>query len=155
MFENLPADRLEKLATHYGAGETLCEQNDDTMAMFVLVKGKVEIVRDGQTLTYLEKPGTIMGEMSALLGSTRTSSIRTVTPVQVVVIDNMESFFIKHPTTALTLAKTIAERLLEADNRMMEALEKLKEQGSGSAIKPDYNQHLKSVLKSWNSNTNT
>ena len=151
MFEHLPADLLEKLATHYEPGATLCEQDDDTMAMFVLLKGKVEIIRDGKTLTYLDKPGTIMGEMSALLGRTRTSSIKTVTPVQVVVIDNMESFFIKHPTTALTLAKTIAERLLEADKRTFDALEKLKQYQSGGAAKPDYNQYLNNVLKSWNS----
>ena len=66
-------------------GETIFREGDFGDRLFVIVKGEVEIVRNGNVLTSL-KPGEIFGEMALASDEPRSASASAKTDVSVVAI---------------------------------------------------------------------
>lgn len=92
-------------------GMTLIEQGGQTGSLFVLKEGELEIVRDGKYVTSLKTPGSVVGEMSILLGTPQTASVRALTEVEYFVIDNAIEVLRTHPDWLLQIARLLAQRV--------------------------------------------
>ena len=62
----------------YPAGVVLIREGEVHGKLFVLLDGALEISRAGTLITVVDAPGAIFGEMSALLGSAATATVRAV-----------------------------------------------------------------------------
>lgn len=93
----LPADFVqlklnEKNAVaqvHYEPGDMVFEQGDVGDCLYILVKGQVEVLvnQDGQQKCVAQlKEGEYFGEMALLQHTTRSASIRCLTPVELLVL---------------------------------------------------------------------
>jgi CRP-like cAMP-binding protein len=67
-FQSLPVQEI-------AAGQSVIEQGTQTGHLYILIKGRVEIVKDGKTVAVSGHPGDIFGDISALLGVPHTTSV--------------------------------------------------------------------------------
>jgi CRP/FNR family transcriptional regulator, cyclic AMP receptor protein len=101
---DLPTRTLE-------AGEFLLTEGSSGGTMYVLVRGAVEVRKDGGTLVRIDGPGAFLGEISALLGGPRSADVVAVEPSEVRVIDDPMTALAGEPELVLAIARLLAYRL--------------------------------------------
>ena len=87
---SLNARLLRKFGRFYPKGEYVCTEGEEGSEMFYILSGRVQVEkRAGKTSKMLMEmgPGNYFGEMSALIQSPRTTSVRTLTDSDIAVID--------------------------------------------------------------------
>jgi CRP/FNR family cyclic AMP-dependent transcriptional regulator len=92
-------------------GEAIITFGDADPALFVLVSGALEVRRNGVTLAHLTDPGTIVGELSLLLGTRASADVVAVEPSVVRRLDDAEQLFRDVPEFGRHLAVVLARRL--------------------------------------------
>ena len=104
----------------FPAGETLIEEGDPGTSVFVLERGEVLIEIDETEIVKVSAKGAIFGEMSALLGRSRSATVKTTTESAFYVIDDMMTFLRQYPEMSLFLLKLLAERVDGMNMRITE-----------------------------------
>lgn len=103
----------------FGAGETLVRQGDTGDSMYIIRRGKVEVLGrtdNGATrrIAVMHRP-QIMGEAAMMTGEPRNATLRAQTDVEVLEL-NRESFaelFKRHPEAVEQISEVIANRASE------------------------------------------
>lgn len=96
---------------HLGAGDSVIDFGEVDPALFVLVSGALEVRREGAVLSRLTDPGSIVGELSLLLGTTASAQVIATEPTVVRRLDDAEQLFRDVPEFGRHLAVTLAKRL--------------------------------------------
>jgi len=96
---------------HFGAGETIIAQDSTTGKLFFLIDGEVEVYKDEVPIATTAEPGSVFGEMSALLGTSHRASVRTVTPSSFYVVEDGRQFLETHPVVSMHVSEILARRL--------------------------------------------
>ena len=110
---------------HYREGEFVFREGDQADALFLIEQGMVKVVSDSATeaevFAHLSE-GDFFGEMALLSNRPRASAVRAVTPVDVLILrkSDFEDQLRLHPTLALTLSRTLSQRLIHADHQLVE-----------------------------------
>ena len=94
-------------------GEVLVEEGTPpTGALFVLIDGELEVVKDGGIpITTVSEPGSFFAEISLLLGVPHTATVRAVGPAEVLVAADGKALLQSKPALGLALARLLARRL--------------------------------------------
>ena len=79
--------------------------------LYVLKSGDLEVVRDGSTIAGFSEPGSIVGEMSVLLDTPHSATVRSRLGAEVHVVDNPTAFLESNPAVARHIAEVLAVRL--------------------------------------------
>jgi len=95
----------------FPAGAVLIPEGGKLNTMFVLRSGELEVVRDNIVVTTIRQPGTIFGEMSVLLDSPHSATVRAVTSVGVYVIPDAVHVLEQRPHLLLQIARLLAKRV--------------------------------------------
>jgi CRP/FNR family cyclic AMP-dependent transcriptional regulator len=95
----------------FAAGETVLGQGDCTGLLYILIEGSVEVVKDGIKLATSSEPGAVFGDLSVLLGTPHTATIRTLGPCSFHVLTEPRTFFRENPTLCVHLCELLARRL--------------------------------------------
>ncbi len=106
------------------ARSVLVEESDDDTDVFLVETGRLRTIRllgDGQEVWLADAgPGELVGELSALTGQRRTSSVVAASAVQVYAIER--SAFLsaaqRHGEVSFALAKLLAARLVRTSGHM-------------------------------------
>lgn len=113
-------DTLRDLPTlEVAAGETVIEQGSRTGKLFILIEGKLEIVKDGELVAVSNQPGDIFGDLSALLGTPHTTSVRAVTPSRFYVAPEARALLEKDSVICLHLCELLARRLVSVTDYLV------------------------------------
>jgi CRP/FNR family cyclic AMP-dependent transcriptional regulator len=106
---------LELVRNHdvrrFATGEIILEQGSNTGVLLVLIEGEVEVMRDEVRVAKASQPGVVFGEMSVLLRSPHTATVRALAPSSFAVIDRPREFLAQSPQASLFLAELLATRL--------------------------------------------
>jgi len=97
--------------TNVDVGEVIMEQGTPQGRLLVLLQGEVEVLRDNVRVAKSAEPGAVFGEMSVLLGSPHTATIRTLKPSSFAIIEDPRQFFESSAEASLHVAKMLAARL--------------------------------------------
>lgn len=137
-FEEIPQDnqvlhtlvgdsQLSTSPCYLASGEVLFYEDDAAADCFVLLSGKVEILRAGRVIGAVSEPGSFIGEMGPLRGKPRSATVvaREECVLLVIAPADFNGFFLRHPEMAMTLARTLAERLDTQNQKLQEAEERL------------------------------
>lgn len=93
-------------------GEVLIAAGDEPSGdMYVLETGRLGVERDGVPLATIAEPGALIGEMSVLLGTAHSATVRAEAASSVRVIDNAVAFMERTPLVALHVATLACARL--------------------------------------------
>lgn len=104
------------------AGEVLFYENDSAKDTFVLLKGQLEVLKAGRRIAMISTQGTFIGEMSYLLRTPRSATIRALVPTILLEIKEkcFEKFLKQCPEMGYHLAVGLANRLYKTDERLNE-----------------------------------
>jgi CRP/FNR family transcriptional regulator, cyclic AMP receptor protein len=94
-----------------GAGDILIAQGDEGRDLFVLVSGKLSVARDGIEIATIDRAGSLVGEMSVVLGTAATATVRAATPSTVRAIRDARRHLQQDPAMTFQLARLMAMRL--------------------------------------------
>lgn len=121
--EDRELDKILKLGTRqkYKKGNIVLLEQESGAALFVIISGKVKIVRmdeDGrEVILSMFGPGEFFGEMSLLDGMARSASVVATVKSELFMIHRREFLDLLHefPTVAISLLAELAMRLRKAD----------------------------------------
>jgi CRP-like cAMP-binding protein len=103
------SERLPHVAVR--AGEVLLPEGACTGLLYILVSGEVEIVKGDTQVEVVSDAGALFGDISALLDTPHMATVRAVTPLRVVRIEQAAGFLQANPDLALEISRLLAQRL--------------------------------------------
>lgn len=106
---------LARYMTTFKEGDFLFLEGDDSQDLYVLVSGKLDILKGNMKISEIMESGSLFGEMSFLLGSTRTATVKACEDVKALCIpkERVNSFLNEFPSAAKKITKLLAHRLDE------------------------------------------
>lgn len=96
---------------NFDAGQFVIRQGEQTDALYFLIEGAVEVLKDDVWVAIAAQPGVVFGEMAVLLGGAHTASVRAVKPSSFYVVKKPREFLKSSPTLCLHVAEMLARRL--------------------------------------------
>ena len=106
--------------TAVAAGTVLLAEGTKSGCIYVLAEGTLEVARGETQVALLSEPGSIFGEMSILLDTSHTATVRAVTPATVYEFLDGAEFLRSDPDTALVVARLLAQRLHSATTYLVD-----------------------------------
>lgn len=107
----------------FEAGAIVFDEGDTGKVLYVIQSGAIELTRlgpDGPRTVDNLGPGEFFGEMSVVLGGTRTVRARAVSHTRVLELDGstLQAMCIERPEIALRLVRRLAARVLELEKQV-------------------------------------
>ncbi|MFT4588787.1 MAG: CRP/FNR family cyclic AMP-dependent transcriptional regulator [Limisphaerales bacterium] len=103
-------------ATSLERGHDVLRQGERKRQLYVLAKGSVEILKNGQRLCEISEPGSVFGELSVLLKTFHFATVRTLEPSSFYIVDDADTFLAGNPALGLHIARILASRLAKLDS---------------------------------------
>jgi CRP-like cAMP-binding protein len=111
------------------AGTVLLAEGGKAGRIVVLAGGTVEVARGDTRVALVSEPGAIFGEMSVLLDSANTATVRAPDDAAVIELADPPTILKSDPETTLAVAKLLAQRLYSATSYLVD----LKRQYAGQS----------------------
>ena len=92
-------------------GTLVIHEGGKTGHLFVLLQGKLEVIKGDSIVAVLTEPGAMLGEMSVLLDQPHTATVRAASDATIYEFDDAASFLRDQPAVALLIARLLAQRL--------------------------------------------
>jgi CRP-like cAMP-binding protein len=108
---NLLAMTASQPARTLGPEDVLITQGEIGGDLYILESGGLTVERDGVAIASLTQPGTLVGEMSVLLGIRNSATVRSARDSRVRVIRNANKYLESDPVLSLKIAALVASRL--------------------------------------------
>ena len=93
------------------AGTLILHEGGTTGHLYVLIEGRLEVVKGDTVVAIITEPGAVLGEMSVLLDQPHTATVRAASDSAVYEISDAASFLRDQPAVALLIARLLAQRL--------------------------------------------
>jgi CRP-like cAMP-binding protein len=93
------------------AGEELVVEGERSGVLYVLERGALTVARGGVTIAVISTPGSLVGEVSALVGGDHTATVTATIPSAVRMAEDGEAFLRSSPEITLLVAREVARRL--------------------------------------------
>ena len=128
LFQSLPGREIHFLAQtmrplELEPGVILCREGDHGDTFFVILSGEVEIIKSlgmkSEQVLGVRGPSDFFGEMSLLIpDGLRTASVRTRTPVKLMVLNRMDfdDLLQRRPLLSYEMVRVLSLRLQESNN---------------------------------------
>ena len=136
----------ESGAKIFTAGEIICREGEPGSEMFILLKGRIEVIIGMKSIAAIETKGEIIGEMAVLMSldagcevGARTATLKALEEVKLMVIPASRIIDIvkKDPNVIMHISRMLAERYLStADkwSRLFGQIQKTIERVGGDKI---------------------
>jgi CRP/FNR family transcriptional regulator, cyclic AMP receptor protein len=95
----------------FAKGEVLVTQGERGGDLYVLESGRLSVERDGVVIATIEEPDSVVGEMSVLLGTNYSATVRADRESKVRVVRDAMRILSKQPELTLRLAQLVSQRL--------------------------------------------
>ena len=92
-------------------GQVVIEQGQPLKGIYFLESGEFEVLKNGVLIAEIFQAGAVLGEMSWLLDTTPTATVRAITPCTCRLAADPENFMRQNPEVTLHVAVTLARRL--------------------------------------------
>jgi CRP-like cAMP-binding protein len=93
------------------AGTAIIHEGGKTGRLFVLIDGRLEVIRGGSVVAVLSEPGAVTGEMSLLLDRPHTATVRAASDSLIYEFENAAVLLGAQPALSLLIARLLAQRL--------------------------------------------
>ena len=104
----------------FEAGAELLTEGTTSGHLFVLADGVLEVMRGDTQVALVDEPGAVFGEMSILLDTPHTATVRAYLPSTVYVFDDAAAFLKSDPAVAFHVARLLAQRLNAATSYLVD-----------------------------------
>ena len=124
IFSNCTSEEIAVIAgvaqeSFFQPGQIIVTQGTPGQAFYMILAGRVEILRDGVSLGAFG-PGDFFGEMSLLDSAPRSATIRALDHVSCLMLSSWDfkALLERHPSIAIKLLEVLTRRLRVADERI-------------------------------------
>src|ERR1700733_9928220 len=93
------------------AGTLIIHEGGTSGHLYVLIEGRLEVVKGTTVVASIAEPGAVVGEMSVLLEQPHTATVRAASDSTVYEFSDAASFLRDRPEVALLIARLLAQRL--------------------------------------------
>jgi PAS domain S-box-containing protein len=137
----------KKYITSFETGHTIFLEGDTSQDLFILISGRLDVLKGNKKIVGITERGSLFGEMSFLLRAKRTATIKTNGDVKALRIPKEEitSFLHKFPDVAGKITTLLAKRLDET-SRILYGLREFCDQLPDAVIATD----REGKIISWN-----
>ena len=104
----------------FKSGDVLLEKGDRSSKVFVLLSGEIAITVEDHLLAKERSPGSIVGEISALLGSPIVATVTATEDSEFYVIEDLIEFLKGNPEISIHVSQTLAYRLVYMNEHFVE-----------------------------------
>ena len=138
--------------TRFQSEQIIFLEGDDSQELYILVSGQVAIFKGDIKIRELSRKGSLFGEMSFLLGSNRTASVRAQNDVTLLRIpkEKISDFLSEFPQAAQQITRHLAQWLAET-SRIAYGLKEFCDQLPDAVILTDPD----GKILTWNSGAET
>lgn len=139
---------LARYMTTFREGEVLFLEGDDSQDLYILVSGKVDILKGDIKISEIVEPGSLFGEISFLLGSKRTATAKVCQDLKALRIpkEKLNNFLNEFPSAAKKITQQLAHRLDER-SQVLYGLKELCDQLPDAVVLTDRDGRI----MTWNS----
>jgi CRP-like cAMP-binding protein len=102
------------------AGMVLLSEGMTSGHIYVLAEGRIEVVRGKTQVAVVSEPGSVFGEMSVLLDTPHTATVRALSPATVYAYADAAGFMRSDPQIAFVIARLLAQRLNSATTYLVD-----------------------------------
>jgi CRP-like cAMP-binding protein len=124
------------------AGTTFFHEGGTTGHLFVLIEGRLEVVKGDTVVASIAEPGAVVGEMSVLLNAPHTATVRAAADSRVYEFADAASFLNEQPAVALLIARLLAQRLNVATTYLADIMHQYAGHGNHLAMVGDILQSM-------------
>lgn len=124
------------------AGAVLIEEGHSTGHLYVLLEGRLEILKGGEVIALASDPGALFGEMSLLLDQPHTATVRACADCRIYDIHDAQAFLTGTPEVGLTIARMLARRLNAANTYLADLKHQYAGHGTHLAMVGDVLQSM-------------
>lgn len=124
IFSHCTAEEVATIAgvaqeSHFHPGQIIVTQGTPGQAFYLILEGRVEILRDSVSLGALGR-GDFFGEMSLLDQAPRSATIRAIDQTTCLMLASWDfkAVLERHPSIAIKLLEVLSRRLRVADERI-------------------------------------
>jgi CRP-like cAMP-binding protein len=112
------------------AGTFLIHEGGKTGHLFILIEGRLEVIKGDAVVAILSEPGAVLGEMSVLLDQPHTATVRAASDSLVYELDDAAGFLREQPEVSLLLARLLAQRLNVATTYLADLMHQYADHGT-------------------------
>lgn len=119
--EEATALQAVAMRRRYARNVTILHEGDDAGPVVILLHGRVKLAKLSETgrqaIIAVRGPGELLGELAAIDGEPRSTSVTTLEPVELLLVPRTDflAFLQQHPRVALVILRVVATRLRYAD----------------------------------------
>jgi CRP/FNR family cyclic AMP-dependent transcriptional regulator len=124
------------------AGTLVLHEGGRTGHLFVLIEGRLDVVKSDTIVASVSEPGAVFGEMSVLLDMPHTATVRAAADSIVYQINDAASFLRQQPAVALLIARLLAQRLNVATTYLADIMHQYAGHGDHLAMIGDILQSM-------------
>jgi CRP/FNR family transcriptional regulator, cyclic AMP receptor protein len=95
-------------------GTVLLSEGNTSGYIYVLSEGRIEVLHGTTQVAVVSEPGSVFGEMSVLLNTPHTATVRALSPATVYAYADAAGFMRSDPQIAFVIARLLAQRLNSA-----------------------------------------
>ena len=124
IFAKCTAEEIRAIAgvaqeSYFQSGQIIVTQGAPGQAFYLILRGRVEILRDGISLGAFG-PGDFFGEMSLLDSAPRSATIRAIEETACLMLSSWDfkALLESHPSIAIKLLEVLSRRLRVADEHI-------------------------------------
>jgi len=99
------------IAREVSAGTLVIQEGSTTGHLYVLIEGRVEVLKGDIIVATITDPGAVLGEMSVLLDQPHSATVRAASDSTIYEFSDAAAFLREQPAVALLIARLLAERL--------------------------------------------
>jgi CRP-like cAMP-binding protein len=115
-------------------GALVVHEGGRTGHLYVLIEGRLEVIKGDSVVAVLTEPGAMLGEMSVLLDQPHTATVRAAADSVVYEFDDAAAFLRDQPAVALLIARLLAQRLNVANTYLADLMHQYAGQGNHLAM---------------------
>jgi CRP-like cAMP-binding protein len=110
--------------------------------LYVLIEGRLEVIKSDTVVATITEPGAVLGEMSVLLDQPHTATVRAAADSVIYEIDDAASFLRAQPAVAILIARMLAQRLNAANTYLADIKRQYAGHGNHLAMVGDLLQSM-------------
>jgi CRP/FNR family cyclic AMP-dependent transcriptional regulator len=124
------------------AGAFVLHEGHTTGYLYVLIEGRLEVIKGDTVVATITEPGAVLGEMSVLLDKPHTATVRAASQSVIYEINNAASFLRQQPAVAILIARMLAQRLNVANTYLADLKQQYGGHGNHLAMVGDILQSM-------------
>ena len=123
-------------------GDLVVHEGGRTGHLYVLIEGRLEVVKGDTVVAVIAEPGAVLGEMSVLLDQPHTATVRAAADSTIYEFSDAASCLREQPDLALLIARLLAQRLNVANTYLADIKRQYAGHGNHLAMVGDILQSM-------------